>query len=104
MIMSEKPTYEELENRVQELEQAEFDRKRAMVSLRESEARMRVMVGELQHRTRNLIGVVMALVDRTSTSGQTIKQFKSDLSDRLMATPPIMRQRIPSILGVAYRG
>jgi two-component system, chemotaxis family, CheB/CheR fusion protein len=61
------------------------ERRRAEDALRESEAQMRVMVDELQHRTRNLIGVVMALVDRTSTSGQTIEQFKTSLSDRLMA-------------------
>jgi hypothetical protein len=36
-IMSEKPTYEKLEKRVQEFEQAELDRKRAMASLRESD-------------------------------------------------------------------
>ena len=35
--MAEKPTYEELEQRVQELEQAEADCKRAEESLRESE-------------------------------------------------------------------
>ena len=53
------------------------ERRRAEDALRESEAQMRVMVDELQHRTRNLIGVVMALVDRTSGSGQTIEQFKT---------------------------
>ena len=46
------------------------ERRRAEDALRESEAQMRVMVDELQHRTRNLIGVVMALVDRTSGSGK----------------------------------
>ena len=61
------------------------ERRRAEDALRESEAQMRVMVDELQHRTRNLIAVVMALVDRTSTSGQTVEQFKTGLSDRLMA-------------------
>jgi two-component system CheB/CheR fusion protein len=46
---------------------------------------MRVMVGELQHRTRNLIGVVTALVDRTGTAGQTLEEFKASLRDRLVA-------------------
>ncbi len=40
--MSEKPTYEALEKRVQELEQAEFEQNKAMESLRESEARHRL--------------------------------------------------------------
>jgi two-component system, chemotaxis family, CheB/CheR fusion protein len=61
------------------------ERRRAEDALRESEARMRVMVGELQHRTRNLIGVVTALVDRTSAAGQTLEQFKIGLTDRLLA-------------------
>jgi len=39
MIMSEKPAYEELEQRIQELEQAEFERKRAEKALQESENR-----------------------------------------------------------------
>jgi two-component system CheB/CheR fusion protein len=46
------------------------ERRRAEDALRESEARMRILVGELQHRTRNLIGVVMAMVDRTTVAGQ----------------------------------
>ncbi len=39
-IMSEKPTYEKLEQRIQELEQAEFERKKAEKALRESEAKL----------------------------------------------------------------
>ena len=61
------------------------ERRRAEDALRESESRMRVLVGELQHRTRNLIGVVTALVDRTGTAGQTLEQFKASLRDRLVA-------------------
>ena len=61
------------------------DRRRAEDMVRESEARMRVMVGELQHRTRNLIGVVTALVERTGNSGQTLDEFKASLRERLMA-------------------
>ena len=59
------------------------ERRRAEDALRESESRMRIMVGELQHRTRNLIGVVMALVDRTVVSGQTLDEFKASFGDRL---------------------
>jgi two-component system, chemotaxis family, CheB/CheR fusion protein len=61
------------------------ERRRAEDALRESESRMRMLVGELQHRTRNLIGVVMAVVDQTGTAGQTLDEFKASLRDRLMA-------------------
>jgi two-component system, chemotaxis family, CheB/CheR fusion protein len=61
------------------------ERRRAEDALRESESRMRVLVGELQHRTRNLIGVVMAMADRTGAPGQTLEEFKASLADRLMA-------------------
>jgi two-component system, chemotaxis family, CheB/CheR fusion protein len=61
------------------------ERRRAEDSLRESEARMRILVGELQHRTRNLISVVMAMVDRTAVSGQTVDEFRASFGDRLLA-------------------
>ena len=61
------------------------ERRRAEDALRESESRMRILVGELQHRTRNLIGVVMAMVDRTAVAGQTLDEFKASFGDRLMA-------------------
>jgi two-component system CheB/CheR fusion protein len=61
------------------------ERRRAEDALRDSESRMRVLVGELQHRTRNLIGVVMALADRTGGAGQTLEEFRASLADRLMA-------------------
>jgi len=38
-MMADKPTYEELEKRVRELERAEFACKRTEVALRESEER-----------------------------------------------------------------
>ena len=43
-IMTKKPTYEELEKRVNELERAEFDRKRAKKALRKSEEKYRLLV------------------------------------------------------------
>jgi len=61
------------------------ERRRAEDALRESESRMRVLVGELQHRTRNLIGIVMAMADRTAVTGQTLDEFKASFGDRLMA-------------------
>jgi hypothetical protein len=47
MTMTEKPTYEALAKRVQELEQAEFERNKAMVLLRESEARHRMKLDNI---------------------------------------------------------
>jgi two-component system CheB/CheR fusion protein len=61
------------------------ERRRAEDALRESESRMRVMVGELQHRTRNLIAVVMAMMDRTAVTGQTLDEFRASFGDRLVA-------------------
>ena len=41
--MIKKPTYKELEKRVQELEQAESERKRAYEALKESEERLEAL-------------------------------------------------------------
>jgi two-component system CheB/CheR fusion protein len=61
------------------------ERRRAEDALRESESRMRTVVGELQHRTRNLIGVVMALADRTSVGADSLDDFRASFGDRLGA-------------------
>jgi two-component system CheB/CheR fusion protein len=61
------------------------ERRRAEDALRDSESRMRVLVGELQHRTRNLIGIVMAMADRTAVPGQSLEEFKKSFNERLMA-------------------
>jgi two-component system, chemotaxis family, CheB/CheR fusion protein len=75
------------------------ERRRAADALKDREARMRVLVGELQHRTRNLIGVVMALADTTGGQGQTLRGFKASFSDRLMALA-----RVQSLLSRAAPG
>jgi two-component system, chemotaxis family, CheB/CheR fusion protein len=61
------------------------ERRRAEDALRESESRMRIMVAELQHRTRNLIGVVMALADMTSVGADSLDDFRASFGDRLGA-------------------
>jgi two-component sensor histidine kinase len=53
------------------------------VKLRESEKRLRVLVGELQHRTRNLISVVGAMADKTLRTSKTFDDFKASFQDRL---------------------
>lgn len=47
--------------------------------------RMEVLVSELQHRTRNLIGVVRAMASRTLKSSRTIKAFRTKFGERLEA-------------------
>ena len=80
------------------------ERRRAEDALRDSKSRMRIMVGELQHRTRNLMAVVMAMVDRTATSGQTLAEFKASLRGRLMALARVqgLLSRSPSGDGVTF--
>jgi two-component sensor histidine kinase len=55
------------------------------VALRETEERLAVMAAELQHRTRNLIGVVGAIADNTMRTSNTFEDFKASYHDRLEA-------------------
>jgi two-component sensor histidine kinase len=53
------------------------------VSLRESEERLRTVVAELQHRTRNLISVVGAMAKGTLKASKTFDDFGATFQDRL---------------------
>ncbi|SER11093.1 two-component system, chemotaxis family, CheB/CheR fusion protein [Faunimonas pinastri] len=53
--------------------------------LRELQERQGVLVGELQHRTRNLIGVVRSLAEKTSRSSTDLIDFRDRFRDRLDA-------------------
>lgn len=53
--------------------------------LRQLQERQRVLVGELQHRTRNLIGVVRAMCERTARSSGDFEEFREKYYDRLNA-------------------
>lgn len=53
--------------------------------LRQAQARQSVMVTELQHRTRNLIAVVLALFEKSIGSAVSVDQIEHDFSDRLKA-------------------
>ncbi len=64
---------------------AEVVRARAEAALRESEERLQVLVGELQHRTRNLLGVVRSIADRTLVSSSSLDEFQERFRDRLGA-------------------
>ena len=51
-----------------------------VTSLTQAEARLRVLVAELQHRTRNLLGVVQAIARQTLGRGGTLDSFKDRLA------------------------
>lgn len=53
--------------------------------LRELQDRQRVLVGELQHRTRNLMAVIRAVADRTMRTSPGIEDFREDFGARLDA-------------------
>ncbi len=52
---------------------------------REWEERQRVLVAELQHRTRNLMGVVRSMADKTVRASTDLGDFRSKFRDRLDA-------------------
>ena len=52
---------------------------------RQAEARLEVMVAELQHRTRNLIAVVSAIANRTMARAGPTEAFRTQFNDRLAA-------------------
>ncbi|VXC96646.1 PAS domain-containing protein [Sphingomonas sp. 8AM] len=47
--------------------------------------RQQVLIAELQHRTRNLIGVVRALADKSARSSRDLPEFHARFGDRLQA-------------------
>ncbi len=53
--------------------------------LRELHERQQVLVAELQHRTRNLMGVVRSLADRTLAGSRSLEDFEGRFRDRLRA-------------------
>lgn len=53
--------------------------------LRDYQERQAVLVAELQHRTRNLIGVVRSIADLTLKSSTALDEFRLKFSDRLAA-------------------
>jgi PAS domain S-box-containing protein len=59
--------------------------KNAELALHESEQRLKVLVAELQHRTRNLISVISATVDKILRTSKTFDEFKSSFQDRIGA-------------------
>ncbi|GEP11432.1 PAS domain S-box protein [Methylobacterium gnaphalii] len=53
--------------------------------LRLMQERQKVLVGELQHRTRNLMGVVRSMTEKTLDRSVDLADFKAHFGDRLAA-------------------
>ncbi len=53
-----------------------------MLQLHEEQS---ILVGELQHRTRNLMGVVQSVTTRTVRGSSSLEEFKDSIDDRLSA-------------------
>lgn len=52
---------------------------------REWESRQNILIAELQHRTRNLIGVVRSIAAKTLSGSRDLAEFDARFSDRLQA-------------------
>ncbi|MCO6051727.1 PAS domain-containing protein [Mesorhizobium sp. RP14(2022)] len=61
------------------------EQKLADQKLRASEERLQVLVAELQHRTRNLMGIVRSMADRTLRRSTSLDDFTPAFKDRLLA-------------------
>ena len=58
---------------------------KAESALRDSEARLRTLLAELQHRVRNTLAVVKSITQRTADSSSSVDEMASHLSGRLDA-------------------
>lgn len=47
--------------------------------------RQQVLLGELQHRTRNLMGIVLKIADQTLRSSRDLEDFRQQFRDRISA-------------------
>jgi PAS domain S-box-containing protein len=55
------------------------ERRRSEEQLRENAARLEVLVAELQHRSRNLLGVVAAVASKTLGEGEAVEAYQARL-------------------------
>ncbi|MFL6735515.1 MAG: CheR family methyltransferase, partial [Sphingomonas sp.] len=58
---------------------------KAEAALRESEARLRLLLAELQHRVRNTLALVKSITKRTAESSQSVDDMAAHLAGRLDA-------------------
>lgn len=70
-----------------------------VTSRRVGEERQRVLVAELQHRTRNLIGLVQSIGRKTLSRSTSLDDFRDRFSDRLSALA-----RVQSLLSEIEQG
>ncbi|MBB6505720.1 PAS domain S-box-containing protein [Sphingomonas endophytica] len=67
------------------------ERRRAEAAVRESETLQRLLIGELQHRTFNLMGVVRATADLTIASSVDLADFRAKFNSRIDALARVQR-------------
>lgn len=63
----------------------ETKRHEAAETLQESEAQLQVMVAELHHRTRNLLGIVGTIMRQLAGSSSSLADFRARFNERLEA-------------------
>ena len=80
------------------------ERKRAEERLRVSEKRLHLLVAELQHRTRNLLGVVGSVSKRTLAGSVSLKDFGSRFQARLeaLARANSLLSRLRGVEGITF--
>ncbi|HUF56743.1 MAG TPA: PAS domain-containing protein [Thermohalobaculum sp.] len=59
------------------------ERRVAETALRESEARARALVAELQHRVRNTLAVIRSIAARTAETSTSVEEFEMHLDGRI---------------------
>ncbi len=62
-----------------------------MTERRELEEHQKVLIGELQHRTMNLIGVVQSIADKTARASADVDDFRRRFRERLQALARVHR-------------
>ena len=76
--------------------------------LRRMQEQQRVFVAELQHRTRNLLGVVRSIAQQTMAATDTMEMFKASFDERLSALSRVQgllsrAGEVPVLLGTLIR-
>jgi len=56
-----------------------------VTELRESEARLRLLMGEMNHRVKNLLSTVLSIAVQTGRSAQTVAAFNTSFQARVMS-------------------
>jgi len=70
-----------------------------VTTLTEAEENQRVLIAELQHRTRNLLAVIQGIANQTIATSQSLSEFKPRFTDRLAAL-----SRVQGLLSMSRSG